>query len=83
MLAKFDYVDAVSDDAPLVFLGRVEEIKGPHLAIDIAKATNKRLILAGNIPDEKRSWVEQNVLSHVDGEQIQFIGQVDDVQKSE
>lgn len=82
-LAKFAYVDAVNEDAPLVFLGRVEEIKGPHLAIDIAKATNKRLIIAGNIPDEKKGWVEQNVLSRVDGDQIQFIGPVDDIQKNE
>ena len=82
-LPKFDYVDAVREDAPLVFLGRVEKIKGPHLAIDIAKATNKRLIIAGNIPEEKRTWVEKNVLTRVDGDQIQFIGPVDDVQKND
>src|SRR5260370_1157117 len=42
----------VGDDAPLVFLGRLEEIKGPHLAIQVARLAGRRLILAGNIPAE-------------------------------
>lgn len=82
-LSIYDFKSSVGEDAPLVFLGRVEEIKGPHLAIDIAKATGKNLIIAGNIPEEKRSWVETEVLARVDGKQIQFVGPVDDVQKNE
>lgn len=81
-LDVYDATDGVADDAPLVFLGRVEEIKGPHLAIQIAKATNHRLILAGNIPDEKRAWVEAHVMPHVDGDRIRYVGPVDDTQKN-
>lgn len=82
-LDRYTFRADVAPDAPLVFLGRVEEIKGPHLAIEVAKRTGRRLIIAGNIPAEKRSWVETQVLRHVDGEQIRYVGPVDDVQKNE
>ncbi len=78
----YDFVPVVSEDAPFVFLGRIEEIKGPHLAIEIAKRTGKRLIIAGNIPEDKREWVEQHVLAQVDGQQITYIGPVNDAQKN-
>lgn len=74
---------AVPPDAPLVFLGRLEEIKGPHLAIEIARKAGRRLVIAGNIPPEKRRWVEANVLSQVDGRQISYIGPVDDLRKNQ
>ncbi len=73
----------VAPDAPLVFLGRIEEIKGPHLAIEIARRTGLNLVIAGNIPLEKKAWVDAHVMSHVDGRQIRYIGPVDDRQKSE
>ena len=82
-LDTYTFRSAVAADAPLVFLGRIEEIKGPHLAIEIARRAGRRLILAGNIPDEKRGWVEANVLSHVNGENVNYVGPVDDAQKNE
>lgn len=81
-LDVYDATTGVAEDAPLVFLGRLEEIKGPHLAIQIAKAADHRLILAGNIPEEKRAWVEAYVMPHVDGDCIQYVGPVDDAQKN-
>jgi glycosyltransferase involved in cell wall biosynthesis len=82
-LDTYRYVGGVSADAPLVFLGRVEEIKGPHLAIEIARRSGRRLIIAGNIPDDKRAWVEAHVLSQVDGERIRYIGAVNDTAKNQ
>jgi len=73
----------VPDDAPLAFLGRVEEIKGPHLAIQVAKAANAKLIIAGNVPTEHRAWFEQHVAPHIDGRQIRYLGPVDDRQKND
>ena len=81
-LDAYSFRAAVAPDAPFVFLGRIEEIKGPHLAIEIAQRTGRRLIIAGNIPDEKRDWVETHVLSQVDGDRVRYIGPVDDVQKN-
>lgn len=81
-LRSYDFVPFVTPDAPLVFLGRVEEIKGPHIAIEIARRVGRRLVIAGNIPDEKRAWVDAHVLSHVDGDRIQYVGPVDDAEKN-
>jgi glycosyltransferase involved in cell wall biosynthesis len=81
-LETYAFQSAVAPDAPLVFLGRIEEIKGPHLAIDIARRAGRRLVIAGNIPNDKRAWVEANVLRHVDGDQVRYIGPVDDAQKN-
>ena len=81
-LSRYTFRREVAQEAPFVFLGRIEEIKGPHLAIEIARRANRRLVIAGNIPSEKRSWVEKNVLRYVDGKLVQFVGPVDDLQKN-
>ncbi len=81
-LDAYAFRPTVAPDAPLVFLGRIEEIKGPHLAIEIARRSGRRLIIAGNIPDEKRDWVEAHVMPHVDGDWVRYIGPVDDEQKN-
>ena len=81
-LASYTFQPTVADDAPLMFLGRIEEIKGPHLAIEIAHRTGRRLVIAGNIPEDKRAWVEEHVLRHVDGDRVRYVGPVDDAQKN-
>ncbi len=81
-LASYTFRPAVAPDAPLVFLGRIEEIKGPHLAIELARRTGRRLVIAGNIPPEKQAWVDEHVLPHVDGTRISHVGPVDDAQKN-
>lgn len=81
-LNTYRFRASVGCDAPLVFLGRIEESKGPHLAVEIARRAERRLIIAGNIPDEKRAWVGAHVLPHVDGDRVRYIGPVDDAQKN-
>lgn len=82
-LDTYRFQQTIAPDAPLVFLGRIEEIKGPHLAIEIARRAGRRLVIAGNIPDDKRAWAEAHVLTHVDGELVRYVGPVNDAQKSE
>jgi glycosyltransferase involved in cell wall biosynthesis len=81
-LATYSFRGEIPADAPLVFLGRVEEIKGPHLAIEIARRAGMRLVIAGNIPDEHRAWADAHVLKHVDGLSVDYVGPVDDIQKN-
>jgi glycosyltransferase involved in cell wall biosynthesis len=81
-LDTYAYRAAVPADAPLVFLGRIEEIKGPHLAIEAARRSGRRLILAGNVPPEHQPWFEASIAPHVDGNRVSCIGLVDDAQKS-
>jgi glycosyltransferase involved in cell wall biosynthesis len=65
-----------------VFLGRVEEIKGPHIAIEVAKRAGIPLVIAGNVPSEYQSWFDSNIGPHIDNRLIHYVGPVDDQQKN-
>ena len=78
---QFTFNENVSEDAPLVFLGRIEEIKGTHIAIEVANRTNKKLIIAGNIPNDHQSYFDLKVKPYLT-ERIQYIGPVNDQQKN-
>lgn len=74
----------VTSDAPLVFLGRVEHIKGTHIAIEVARRTGRKLIIAGNVPDADlhQAYFREQIEPHVDGDRISYIGPVDDAAKN-
>lgn len=78
------YVGAfrVSADAPLVFLGRIEPIKGPDVAIEVARRAGRRLVLAGNVPADHRDFFAQFVQPYLDGERVKYLGPVDDLAKN-
>ena len=82
-LDAYDYVPSVEGDAPLVFLGRIAQIKGTHRAVEVAKRSGRRLLIAGNIPDEEADYFDQNIRPHLDGDQIQHVGPVDDEEKNQ
>ncbi|WP_088889765.1 glycosyltransferase [Leptolyngbya ohadii] len=84
-LQTYAFQPHVAPDAPLVFLSRVERIKGAHTAIAIAKRTNCRLIIAGNqvnSPEGTRYW-EEEIAPHLDKDGIEYAGAVNDRQKNE
>lgn len=83
-VSAYTFVSAVPPDAPLVFLSRIEEVKGAREAIAIARAAGQQLILAGNHsadPAAARYW-EKYIAPQVDGRQITYVGPVDDAQKN-
>ncbi len=82
--SKYQLNPVLGGDAPLMFLGRIEQIKGCHIAIRIAKALSKRLIIAGNKSPlvEEQVYFEQQIAPHIDGSRIMYIGQVNDEQKN-
>lgn len=82
-LDRYHFNDRLAAEAPLVFLGRVEEIKGPHLAIKIANRSGLPLVIAGNIPEEHRGWFLAHVAPHIDGNRVRYIGPVDDSAKND
>lgn len=82
-LTRYYFNPSVASDAPLVFLGRIEHIKGTHLAIEIAKRSGRRLIIAGNIEAEHQDYFNREIKPHLKDEHIRYIGHVDDEQKNQ
>jgi glycosyltransferase involved in cell wall biosynthesis len=79
----YNFEPRVNQDAPLVFLSRIERIKGPHTAIAVARRTGRRLIIAGNHATsgpEFDYWTTE-ILPHLGGA-IEYVGPVDDQQKN-
>jgi glycosyltransferase involved in cell wall biosynthesis len=59
----------------LVFLGRIHPDKGVDLAIEVARLSGMRLIIAGIIQDE--AYFRERIKPHLDGQKIVYIGPVD------
>ena len=74
----------VNDNAPLMFLGRLDKIKGLHHAIKVAKATNNKLIIGGNIPTtpDNYHYYKSEIEPQIDNEQITYLGALNDSEKS-
>ncbi|MFP4498320.1 MAG: glycosyltransferase family 4 protein [Vulcanimicrobiota bacterium] len=58
----------------LLFFGRIHPHKGVTEAMEIAKKTSHKLIIAGIVQDE--IYFDKKVKPHIDGTQIKYIGSV-------
>jgi glycosyltransferase involved in cell wall biosynthesis len=70
------------DDYLLAF-GRVCHQKGFHLAIEAAKRTGHRLVMAGVLQEQYREYFETRVRPHIDNDQIVYESEVTDARKRE
>src|SRR5271165_2202923 len=59
----------------LIFLGRIHPDKGVHLAIEVARRTGLRLLIAGIVQDAK--YFREQVEPHLDEDRIRYLGPVD------
>ena len=82
--SQYDVSDKVSTNAPLMFLGRLDKIKGAHTAIKVAKAMGNQLILAGNIPDtpDNFAYYKSEIEPLIDNKQIVYAGALNDDEKN-
>jgi len=67
----------------LLWLSRIGPDKGVAEAIDIAKLSGEKLIIAGNILPQYADYFEFRVKPLIDGKQIQFVGAADFKKKLE
>lgn len=81
-VSAYKFYEQPEDPPYLVFLERVCPEKGTHLAIEIAKRSGWQLKIAGKVDVVDRLYFEQEIKPHIDGEQIQFLGEVNYAQKS-
>lgn len=82
--ATYQHQTIFDEHAPLMFLGRLDPIKGAHTAIKVAKETGSRLWLAGNITNTPagQAYYNETLAPEIDGTQIIYLGELDDKQKS-
>ena len=64
----------------LIFLGRIHPDKGVHLAIEVARLSGRRLLIAGIIQDQ--SYFSNRIKPHIDGEKICYLGPVGVAEKN-
>ena len=67
----------------LSFIGRLAPVKGPHLAIAVAKAAGIPLKIAGEVQPLFKSYYESEIKPHIDGKFIEYIGEADLEAKNE
>lgn len=84
-LDTYQFQPQVAPDAPLVFLSRIERIKGTHTAIAIAQQAHRRLWIAGNRVDTPagRHYWDTEVAPHLGHNGIEYVGPVNDAQKNQ
>ena len=65
-------------------MGRLERCKGAHTAIQVAKITGRKLIIAGNISPlkEEQIYYENELKPQFDKNRITYIGVVNNEQKN-
>jgi glycosyltransferase involved in cell wall biosynthesis len=83
--SQYQLQEVIAADAPLMFLGRLDKVKGLHHAIKTAKATGNQLLIGGNIPDtpDNYDYYRSEIEPQIDDEQIKYLGPLDDTQKNE
>jgi glycosyltransferase involved in cell wall biosynthesis len=69
----------------LLCLARVCSDKGQHVAIEVARRTGRRLVLAGKVEDspEGRAYFEESIAPFIDGDLVVHIPNVAGVEKAD
>ena len=78
-LSLYPFQESGGDD--LIFLGRIHPDKGVDLAIEVARVSGRRLIIAGIIQDEV--YFQKQVEPHIDDQNVCYIGPVGVAGKNE
>jgi glycosyltransferase involved in cell wall biosynthesis len=74
-VSSFTFDDRKEDY--LLFLSRISVDKMPHLAVEVARRTGRRLIIAGKVDRVDESYFNSTLAPLIDGKQIQFMGEAD------
>ncbi len=78
---NYPFQSTSNQEPYLAFLGRMSPEKGPHNAIEIAKRTGWKLIMAGKVDITDQEFYTEQVEPLIDGEQIIFLGEINHEEK--
>jgi glycosyltransferase involved in cell wall biosynthesis len=73
---------SVKDDY-LLWVGRMDAIKGPHRAIEAARLAGRRLVLAGPVQPGQEKFFRERVEPHIDRDTVRYVGEVGGNAKAE
>ncbi|MFN2445285.1 MAG: glycosyltransferase family 4 protein [Vicinamibacterales bacterium] len=65
----------------LVFLGRISPEKGPARAIEIARRSGRRLLIAAKVDRVDQEYYDTAIKPSIDGRDIVYLGEVGDAEK--
>jgi len=82
-LEDYKFVTQPQEPLYLAFLGRLSPEKGPQHAIAIAKQSGWRLKMAGKVDVVDSKFFEQEIAPHIDGQQIEYLGEINHAEKTE
>jgi glycosyltransferase involved in cell wall biosynthesis len=82
-VSSHHFFPTADEPAYLAFLGRISPEKGPHHAIEIAKAVGIPLKMAGKIDPVDVEYYQTQIAPHIDGVEIQFLGEADHFLKND
>src|SRR5277367_3041409 len=74
------YPQRQSSGEDLIFIGRIHPDKGVHLAIETARLSGRRLLIAGIVQDAR--YFRDEIQPHLDDQQICYVGAVDVEEKN-
>ena len=83
-VGRYRFEGSVAVEAPLVFLSRIDRIKGVDVAIEVAERSGRRLIIAGNHAEEGDSghfW-RDSIVPRLNSPRIEYVGPVNDAEKN-
>jgi glycosyltransferase involved in cell wall biosynthesis len=63
-------------DEYLLWIGRMDPVKGAHRAIKAARIAGRPLVLAGPVQTGQADYFREQIEPHIDGTRIRYIGEV-------
>jgi len=67
----------------LLWIGRMDPVKGAHRAIEVARLAGRPLVLAGPVQAGQEDYFQKSIEPHVDGRWVHYIGEVGGTSKRE
>jgi glycosyltransferase involved in cell wall biosynthesis len=67
----------------LLWIGRMDPVKGAHRAIEATRLAGRTLVLAGPVQPGQEQYFRERVEPHIDDRRVQYVGEVAGVAKRE
>lgn len=81
--SSYPFSDNRDREDYLFFLASLIPKKGPHVAIEVAKRLQRKLVIAGNINDDYPEYFREEIAPKIDGRLIHYFGEANQEQKRE